>query len=66
MKNTILDLLVKEIEFAIKSKSLTLAYQAYGAVKMARQLGAISKEEFFELNEKVVVNGINNPSAGLE
>lgn len=58
--------LSKEVEYALNSKSLTLAYQAYGAAKMAYKLSAITKEEFFELNKKVIVNGINNPSAGLE
>ena len=58
--------LKKEIEYALNSKSLTLAYQAYGAVKMAYRLEAISKEQFFTLNDMVIVNGINKPSVGLE
>lgn len=62
----IYDELKKEIEYALNSKSLTLAYQAYGAAKMARKLSAITKEQFYELNEIVVVNGINKPSAGLK
>lgn len=64
--NNIFNELKKEIEYALNSKSLTLAYQAYGAAKMACKLGAITKEQFFELNEMVVVNGINKPSAGLK
>ncbi len=64
--NSIFNQLKKEIEYALNSKSLTLAYQAYGAAKMAFRLEAITKEQFFELNDKVIVNGINNPSAGLE
>lgn len=64
--NKIFNELKKEIEYALNSKSLTFAYQAYGAVKMACKLEAITKEQFFELNEIVVVNGINKPSAGLE
>ena len=64
--NSIFNQLKKEIEYALNSKSLTLVYQAYGAVKMARQLEAITKERSFELNDMVIVNGINKPSAGLE
>lgn len=64
--NNIYDELKKEIEYALNSKSLTLAYQAYGAAKMARKLSAITKEQFYELNEIVIVNGINKPSAGLK
>lgn len=64
--NSIFNQLRKEIEYALNSKSLTLAYEAYGAAKMAWQLNAITKDEFFKLNNMVVVNGINKPSAGLE
>lgn len=64
--NSIFNQLKKEIEYALNSKSLTLAYQAYGAAKMAFRLEAITKEQFFELNDMVIVNGINKPSAGLE
>lgn len=64
--NSIFEQLKKEITYALNSKSLTLAYQAYGATKMAFNLGAITKDEFYELNTMVVVNGINKPSAGLE
>lgn len=64
--NSIFNQLKKEIEYALNSKSLTLAYQAYGAVKMACRLEAITKEQFFELNDMVIVNGINKPSAGLK
>lgn len=63
--NNIFVQLKKEIEYALNSKSLILAYQAYGAAKMARQLNAITSEQFYELNEMVVVNGINKPSVGL-
>ncbi len=64
--NCIFNELKKDIEYALNSKSLTLAYEAYGAAKMARKLGAITKDQFFELNDMVIVNGINKPSAGLE
>ena len=64
--NSIFNQLKKEIEYALNSKSLTLAYEAYGAVKMSFKLGAITKEQFFALNDMVIVNGINKPSAGLK
>lgn len=54
--------LKKEIEYALNSKSLVLAYQAYGAVKTAYRLEAIGKEQFFALNDMVVTNGINKLS----
>lgn len=55
-----------QAEYALNSKNLMLAYQAYGAVKMAYRLGAIGKEQFFTLNDMIVTNGINKPPAGLE
>lgn len=58
--------LKKEIEYALNNKSLTLAYQAYGTVKMAYHLEAISKEQFLFLNDMVVTKGINNASLRLE
>lgn len=57
--------LKKDAEYALNSKSLTLAYEAYGMAKMARKLEVITKEEFYELNDMLIVNGINNPAAGL-
>ena len=64
--NEIYAKLKKDIQYALNSKSLTLAYEAYGAAKMARLLDAITIEQFFELNDMVVTNGINNPSVRLE
>jgi len=36
-------------------------YDVYGQIKMAYELNAITKDEFFSLNTEVVRNGINNP-----
>lgn len=52
-------------EYALKSHSLNLTYQVYGQVQMAFRLHVISKETFFELNEILVRNGMNNSAANL-
>lgn len=62
---TVYQRLTDEADFALQNKSLTLAHEAYGAAKMAFNLDAITKEQFFELNTKLVRNGINNAKAGL-
>lgn len=54
--------LAKDIEYAKRSKSHKLLYEAYGALKMAYNLGAISYPEFTELNIKTVREGLNNAS----
>ncbi|MCI9410370.1 MAG: hypothetical protein HFJ89_11265 [Oscillospiraceae bacterium] len=36
-------------------------FEAFGAVKMAYELKALTKEQFLELNHECVANGINNP-----
>ena len=36
-------------------------YEAKGLLDMAYNLGAISKDEFLELNSRIVRDGINNP-----
>lgn len=61
MSNPAFRSLCREAEYAMNSRNLLLMYEAYGAAKMARELGAISKDELFELNKKLVRNGINNP-----
>lgn len=58
--------LVKQANCALNSKSLSLVYETYGEAKMARKICAITKEQFMQLNEMLVKNGINNPKAGLE
>lgn len=57
-----LEKLKKQVEYAKKSCSAReLLYEAYGAIKMARELGALTEEEFMNLNEMCVADGINNP-----
>ena len=54
--------LKKQVEYAKNSCSAREAlYEAYGAIKMARELGALTKEEFMSLNHMCVADGINNP-----
>lgn len=36
-------------------------YEVYGQIKMAFELKAITKDEFFQLNTECVRDGINNP-----
>lgn len=64
--NNIYDELRKEAAYALQSHSRDLVYQTYGKASMARNLNAISKDEFSQLNTMLVRNGLNNPSAGLE
>lgn len=58
--------LLKEANYALNSKNLCLVHEVYGQAKMARKMCAISKEQFYELNDILVKNGINNPKAGLK
>lgn len=52
--------LLKKATYAINNKSRNLVYQAYGSACAAYELGAITKNEFFELNTMLVRNTINN------
>lgn len=65
-ENVIFEQLKKESRYVLNSKSLYLAYEAYGAVKMAFELEAITSVQFSELTDMLITNGINKPSAGLE
>ena len=47
--NSIFNQLKKEIEYALNSKSLTLAYQAYGAVKWLVSSRLSQKSSFSSL-----------------
>ena len=58
--------LYKRAEYALRSHSRELAYEVYGAAKMAYDLNAIGKEDFYTLNDMLVTNGLNKPSAGLK
>lgn len=54
--------LMKEVDYAktsvLPQRSL---YEVYGRIKMARELNAITSDEFMELNHACVAEGINNP-----
>lgn len=52
--NQIFAQLKAEAAYAQQSRSKALLYQAYGGAQMARQLGALSKEEFWALNAMTV------------
>jgi hypothetical protein len=50
----------READYALRSHSRDLVYQTHGKALMACDLGAISYEQFKELNQKLVVDGLNN------
>lgn len=52
--------LLKRARYAIASKSRDLVYETYGAAKMAWSLEAISREDFYRLNDLLVVKTLNN------
>lgn len=58
--------LTLDAKYALKSHSRDLVYQTYGAAMMAYNLGAINRDQFYLLNDALVVNGLNNPSCRLE
>ena len=53
--------LKKDVAYAKRSYSITLLYQAHGAIGMAFNLGALTKAQFMELETECVRKGINNP-----
>lgn len=56
------DTLMKRISYAKTSLMPQQAlYEAYGQIKMAFELKAITNDEFFKLNTECVRDGINNP-----
>lgn len=65
-ENVIFEQLKRECECTLHNKSRCLAYEAYGAVRMAFELKAITSVQFNELADMIITNGINKPSAGLE
>ena len=50
----------KRADYAINSKSRSLVYQTYGECLMAKELGAISLNEYLALNTRLVRNTMNN------
>ena len=54
--------LSKQVRYAKTSLlARELLYEAHGAIKMARRLGAITKDEYLDLDHQCVYDGINNP-----
>lgn len=61
-QNTLFARLEREAKYALNSHSRNLVYQTYGAAKMAWELGAITKPQFYLLNDMLVVHGLNDPA----
>lgn len=53
--NDVFEQLKKEARYAQRSFSKELLYQTYGKAQMARQLGALTRSEFMDLNTLTVV-----------
>ena len=60
-QNTLFARLEREAKYALNSHSRDLVYQTYGAAKMAFELDAITKPQFYLLNDMLVVHGLNDP-----
>ena len=56
-------MLIRKANYAKNSRSLVLMYETYGMAKMARELEAITHDEFLTLNEMLVRDGMNDPSS---
>ena len=56
---TLYEKLLKEAHYALDSNSKNLIYETYGKVKMAFELDALTREQFFELNDMLIRNGLN-------
>lgn len=54
--------LIKRATYALKSCSRDLVYETLGAAEMAWRLKAITKSEFYTLNDMLVVHGLNDPA----
>lgn len=63
---SVFETLQKEARYALDSKSRDLVFETYGKAKMALSLGAITYEEFMELNTMLIRSGINNSAADLK
>ena len=60
-QNVLFARLEREAKYALNSHSRNLVYQTFGAAKMAYSLEAITKPQFYLLNEMLVVKGLNDP-----
>lgn len=61
-RNALFARLEKEAKYALRSHSRNLVYQTFGAAKMAFELEAITKPQFYLLDELLVVKGLNDPA----
>lgn len=61
-RNAIFSRLEREAKYALNSHSRNLVYQTFGEAKMAFELGAITKPQFYLLNDMLVVRGLNDPA----
>lgn len=61
-QNTLFARLEREAKYALNSHSRNLVYQTFGAAKMAFELEAITKPQFYLLNDMLVVHGLNDPA----
>lgn len=52
--------LKRRSNYAINSKSRNLVYETFGAAKMAFCLEAITREQFFSLNDLLIKDTLNN------
>lgn len=61
-QNTLFARLEREAKYALNSHSRNLVYQTFGAAKIAFELEAITKPQFYLLNDMLVVHGLNDPA----
>ncbi len=61
-QNVLFARLEREAKYALNSHSRNLVYQTFGAAKMAFELEAITKPQFYLLNDMLVVHGLNDPA----
>lgn len=61
-ENEIFAKLEEKARYALNSHKLSLVCQAYGMAQAFYALDAITKEHFNQLNEMLVVKGINDPA----
>ena len=52
---SVFDQIMGHAKYAQASHSTDLIYEAYGEAKMAWQLGAITKDQFYALNNELIV-----------
>lgn len=60
-ENVFFEQLKRECECVLHNKNRCLAYEAYGAVRIAFELKAITSAQFIELADMIITNGINKP-----